>query len=131
MTRLDLRQQLADLDLSHPHRTDEVPHREKMIALLDEQEDCFHRSCHPAHFTGSALVVSADAPALCSPIIANSTAGSSLAAIATVMTTSYRWPNARRWRNPVWRGSSWPLRARLIWTFTPFQSAKVSQPLAL
>lgn len=60
MTRQDLRQQLADLDLSHPHRADEVPHREKMIALLDEQEDCFHRTCHPAHFTGSALVVSAD-----------------------------------------------------------------------
>lgn len=58
MTRQELRAQLASLDLTD--RPDEALHREKMVALLDEREDCFHRTCHPAHFTGSALVVSAD-----------------------------------------------------------------------
>ncbi len=31
-----------------------------MVALLDSVPDCFLRSCFPAHFTGSALVVSHD-----------------------------------------------------------------------
>ncbi len=58
MTRADLRQQLADLDLSA--RSDEEPHRQRMIALLDSTPDCFLRTSFPGHFTGSALVVSAD-----------------------------------------------------------------------
>ncbi|MEY4485374.1 MAG: hypothetical protein RL693_2826 [Verrucomicrobiota bacterium] len=58
MTRQEFRQQLKELDLTQ--RPEEVSFRERMIALLDEAEDCFHRSCFPAHFTGSALVVSAD-----------------------------------------------------------------------
>lgn len=31
-----------------------------MLELLDTAPGCFHRSCFPAHFTGSALVVGAD-----------------------------------------------------------------------
>jgi 8-oxo-dGTP pyrophosphatase MutT (NUDIX family) len=58
MNRDDLRSALAALDLSE--RPDEAPHRERMLALLDSTPDCFLRSCFPAHFTGSALVVSAD-----------------------------------------------------------------------
>jgi 8-oxo-dGTP pyrophosphatase MutT (NUDIX family) len=58
MTREEFRQQLADLDLSN--RADEVPFREKMVELLDHTPGCFDRGCFPAHFTGSALVVSAD-----------------------------------------------------------------------
>ncbi len=56
MSRDDLRQQLEDLDLSSPS---ELLHRERMLALLAVPE-CFERSCFPGHFTGSALVVSAD-----------------------------------------------------------------------
>ncbi len=58
MTRQDLRQQLVKLHLLD--RTEEEPFRQRMIALLDSVDDCFHRSCFPAHFTGSALVISAD-----------------------------------------------------------------------
>jgi 8-oxo-dGTP pyrophosphatase MutT (NUDIX family) len=58
MTREDFRQQLTSLDLSK--RPDEVVFREKMVALLDSAQGCFQRDCFPAHFTGSALVVSAD-----------------------------------------------------------------------
>lgn len=58
MTRLEFRQQLLELDLTE--RPVEIPFRVSMIALLDQAEDCFHRSCFPSHFTGSALVVSAD-----------------------------------------------------------------------
>ena len=58
MTREEFRQQLADLDLST--RADEVPFRENMLELLDHEPGCFQRDCFPAHFTGSALVVSAD-----------------------------------------------------------------------
>lgn len=58
MTRQEFRQQLVELDLME--RPGEIPFRERMIALLDQAEDCFHRFCFPAHFTGSALVVSAD-----------------------------------------------------------------------
>jgi 8-oxo-dGTP pyrophosphatase MutT (NUDIX family) len=57
MTRAELRAQLLALDLSD--RTTELPHRERMIALLDGTPDCFVRSSFPAHFTGSALIVSA------------------------------------------------------------------------
>jgi hypothetical protein len=58
MTRQELRDQIALLDLGN--RPAEIPHRREMVALLDSGADCFHRSCHPAHFTGSAFVVSAD-----------------------------------------------------------------------
>lgn len=58
MNRNELRAQLVALDLSE--RPDERDAREKMVALLDELSACFSRSTFPAHFTGSALVVSAD-----------------------------------------------------------------------
>jgi len=58
MTRADLRDQLAALDLSS--RPAEAPARERMLALLDEVPACFERTAFPAHFTGSALVVNAD-----------------------------------------------------------------------
>lgn len=58
MTRAALRAQLASLDLSR--RPDEVPARERMLALLDGVPGCFQRSDFPAHFTGSALVVNFD-----------------------------------------------------------------------
>lgn len=38
----------------------ETTHRERMLRLLDEQSDCFLRSCFPGHFTASALVLSPD-----------------------------------------------------------------------
>ena len=56
--RLALRQQLAALDLAHS--AVEAGHRDRMLALLEGAPDCFLRSCFPGHFTGSALVVSAD-----------------------------------------------------------------------
>jgi 8-oxo-dGTP pyrophosphatase MutT (NUDIX family) len=58
MNRSTLRSALENLDLSE--RSDEVPFREKMIALLDSSEGCFLRSTFPAHFTGSVMLVSAD-----------------------------------------------------------------------
>ena len=58
MTRTDLRDQLAALDLSE--RPDEAPLRQRMLDLLDTAPDCFLRTAFPAHFTGSAFVVSAD-----------------------------------------------------------------------
>lgn len=58
MNRSELRSALLALDLSN--RPDEEPHRERMVALLDSTPDCFLRTSFPAHFTGSALVVSAD-----------------------------------------------------------------------
>jgi 8-oxo-dGTP pyrophosphatase MutT (NUDIX family) len=62
MTRNELREILSALDLFK--RQDEEPHRQRMIELLDSRADCFRRDAFPAHFTGSALVVSADG-ALC------------------------------------------------------------------
>ena len=58
MNRAEFRAQLAALDLSA--RPIEEPFRQRMIALLDSTPDCFHRTSFPGHFTGSALVVSAD-----------------------------------------------------------------------
>jgi len=58
MTRSEFHAQLLALDLSQ--RPDEEPHRRQMIELLEGVPDCFQRSAFPAHFTGSALVVSAD-----------------------------------------------------------------------
>ena len=59
MTRSEFHAQLhLALDLSQ--RPDEEPCiAGKMIDLLENTPDCFHRSSFPAHFTGSALVVSA------------------------------------------------------------------------
>jgi len=58
MNRQVLRSLLAGLDLSH--RVEEIPIRERMLALLDSTPACFQRDSFPAHFTGSALVVNAD-----------------------------------------------------------------------
>lgn len=58
MNRLQLRELLAGLDLAQS--PDEESHRQRMLELLDTSPDCFHRTAFPAHFTGSALVVSED-----------------------------------------------------------------------
>lgn len=58
MNRAQFRKTLLDLDLTS--REDEISLREKMLALLDNEPRCFERSCFPAHFTGSCLVVSAN-----------------------------------------------------------------------
>jgi 8-oxo-dGTP pyrophosphatase MutT (NUDIX family) len=58
MTRTELREILVTLDLSS--RQGEQIHRQRMIQLLDSCPACFRRDAFPAHFTGSALVVSAD-----------------------------------------------------------------------
>jgi 8-oxo-dGTP pyrophosphatase MutT (NUDIX family) len=58
MTRSEFHAQLLAFDLSQ--RPEEEPHRRRMIELLESVPDCFHRTSFPAHFTGSALVVSAD-----------------------------------------------------------------------
>lgn len=58
MTRAEFRDRLADLDLSD--RSSECEFREKMVQLIDSGVNCFERDCYPAHFTGSALVVSGD-----------------------------------------------------------------------
>ena len=57
MTRDNLHTALAALDLSE--RPEEVEFRSLMLALLQSTAACFHRSCFPAHFTGSVLVVDA------------------------------------------------------------------------
>ena len=57
-SRSELRQQLAALDLAGD--VAEAAHRDRMLALLDGAPECFLRTCVPGHFTGSALVVSAD-----------------------------------------------------------------------
>ena len=58
MNRDEFRAQLLALDFAD--RAEEEPARAKMIELLDSRADCFLRTCFPAHFTGSALVVNAD-----------------------------------------------------------------------
>ena len=58
MNRTEFQTLLLSLDLSH--REVEAAHRQRMIELLDSAPDCFQRTAFPAHFTGSALVVSAD-----------------------------------------------------------------------
>ena len=52
-------QQLSTMDFSgHP---EEALVRDRMISLIKTQPDCFHRNCFsPGHFTGSALLLSAD-----------------------------------------------------------------------
>jgi len=56
--RAEFRNTLSTLELSN--RPDEADCRQRMLALLDTCPDCFHRHAFPAHFTGSALVVSAN-----------------------------------------------------------------------
>ena len=56
MSRVELRSQLLNLDLSN--RPEEAADRDRMINLLDHCSTCFNRDTFPAHFTGSALVVS-------------------------------------------------------------------------
>lgn len=58
MNRSELRTLLAGIDLSQ--RSDEAPLARRMLELLDAPCGCFARTDFPAHFTGSALVVSAD-----------------------------------------------------------------------
>ena len=58
MNRAELRLQLLTLDLSA--RPEEAVDRDRMIQLLDRRSTCFSRMAFPAHFTGSALVVSWD-----------------------------------------------------------------------
>jgi 8-oxo-dGTP pyrophosphatase MutT (NUDIX family) len=58
MNRAEFALTLRQLDLSRS--PEEARHRERMLALLELRPDCFVRSCFPAHFTGSALVVSHD-----------------------------------------------------------------------
>ena len=58
MNRAEFRNILLSLDLSD--RPDEVAYRQRMIELLDSCPNCFRRDAFPAHFTGSAFVVSAD-----------------------------------------------------------------------
>ena len=58
MNRSELRALLAGMDLAQ--ESAEEPLARRMIELLDATPDCFARTDFPAHFTGSALVVSAD-----------------------------------------------------------------------
>src|SRR6266478_4908441 len=58
MNRAEFRNVLLSLDLSD--RPDEAACRQRMIELLDSCSSCFRRDAFPAHFTGSAFVVSAD-----------------------------------------------------------------------
>jgi 8-oxo-dGTP pyrophosphatase MutT (NUDIX family) len=58
MTRDDLRSTLSSLELSNS--PEELGYRQQMVALLDSCPQCFRRDAFPAHFTGSAFVVSAD-----------------------------------------------------------------------
>ena len=55
MTLLD---SLTALDLTN--RTDELPARTRMCALMRDNPSCFDRTSFPAHFTASALVVNSD-----------------------------------------------------------------------
>jgi len=56
--RAAFRDLLACLDLRA--RPEQARFRERMLLLLDEEPGCFDRDTYPAHFTGSALVVSQD-----------------------------------------------------------------------
>jgi 8-oxo-dGTP pyrophosphatase MutT (NUDIX family) len=58
MNRAEFRNILLSLDLSD--RPEEMACRQRMIELLDSCPNCFRRNAFPAHFTGSAFVVSAD-----------------------------------------------------------------------
>lgn len=56
--RKTFRSELKAPELSESKEVDEF--RQRMVTLLDSAPECFHRHCFPGHFTGSALVVSAD-----------------------------------------------------------------------
>lgn len=58
MNRAQFAQSLRERDLSDSPAEQE--YRVKMLQLLETTPDCFWRHCFPAHFTGSALVVSHD-----------------------------------------------------------------------
>ena len=58
MKRAEFRHVLSSLDLSD--RYPEQACCRKMIQLLDSCPNCFSRDSYPAHFTGSAFVVSSD-----------------------------------------------------------------------
>ena len=88
MTRSDLRRTLASLDLSNC--PEELGYRQQMVTLLDSCPQCFRRDSFPAHFTGSAFVVSADGRRGLLHIIANWIVGCSLEGIA--MARRMCWP---------------------------------------
>ena len=58
MNRSELRALLVGMNLTP--RFAEEPLRGRMLGLLDAPADCFERTSYAGHFTGSALVVSAD-----------------------------------------------------------------------
>ena len=57
-TREDFRDWLKRLDLRESQA--ETGFRDDMLRLLAARDDCFLRTCFPAHFTASALVLSWD-----------------------------------------------------------------------
>jgi 8-oxo-dGTP pyrophosphatase MutT (NUDIX family) len=58
MNRAEFRSILLSLDLAD--RPQEIASCQRMVELLDSCPNCFKRDAFPAHFTGSAFVVSAD-----------------------------------------------------------------------
>lgn len=58
MDRAGLRVLLAEMDLAG--RDGEEVTRMRMLELIDSEARCFWRDAYPGHFTGSALVLSAD-----------------------------------------------------------------------
>lgn len=58
MNRIELHSLLAALDL--PGDPEETSSQQQMLELLRSGRPCFERNAFPAHFTGSAFVLSAD-----------------------------------------------------------------------
>lgn len=56
--RPGLKEELVSLELAE--KGEEASIRSRMLELLERAPECFLRSCFPGHFTGSALVLSAD-----------------------------------------------------------------------
>lgn len=57
-TRENFRKWLEEAELGDS--PDEARYRDQMIGLLDTREHCFRRTCFPAHFTASALLLNWD-----------------------------------------------------------------------
>ncbi|MCB9988379.1 MAG: NUDIX hydrolase [Rhodospirillales bacterium] len=45
------------LDSYQPENEKEKTDREAIVAFMNDNDDCFHRSCVPGHITGSALLI--------------------------------------------------------------------------
>lgn len=58
MKRVALREALLAREIKGD--SSEADYRTRMLDLLKTEPRCFYRDCFPAHFTGSALVVSSD-----------------------------------------------------------------------